>query len=44
MKDNPKSMNAVINLFFVLPMWGLVDEIEKAVGGEVELWGDGKEE
>ena len=25
-------------------MWGLVDEIEKAVGGEAGLWEEGKDE
>ena len=31
------------NFVFVLPMWAAIDEIERAVGAEVELW-EGKEE
>ena len=27
-----------------VPVWGLVDEIEKAVGGEAGLWEEGKDE
>ena len=38
-----KSMSTMTNLVFVLPMWAVIDEIERAVGAEVELW-EGKEE